>query len=46
MHRFDPRTLVAWAAQQKVYFPPGEGYHYSNTNYLRDSVECAAHLHD
>jgi D-alanyl-D-alanine carboxypeptidase len=31
---FDPRTLVAWAAKQKPYFPPGEGYHYSNTNYL------------
>ena len=31
---FDPRTLVAWAAKQKPYFPPGKGYHYSNTNYL------------
>lgn len=31
---FDPRTLVGWAAQQKPYFPPGKGYHYSNTNYL------------
>ncbi len=31
---FDPRTLVAWAVKQKPYFPPGEGYHYSNTNYL------------
>jgi D-alanyl-D-alanine carboxypeptidase len=31
---FDPRTLVAWAVRQKPYFPPGKGYHYSNTNYL------------
>jgi D-alanyl-D-alanine carboxypeptidase len=26
--------LVAWAVKQKPYFPPGRGYHYSNTNYL------------
>lgn len=31
---FDPRTIVAWAVKQKPYFPPGKGYHYSNTNYL------------
>lgn len=31
---FDPRTIVAWAAQQKPYFAPNKGYHYSNTNYL------------
>ncbi len=31
---YDPRTVVAWAVQQKPYFPPGKGYHYSNTNYL------------
>lgn len=31
---FEPHTLVAWAAQQKPYFPPGAGYHYSNTNYI------------
>jgi D-alanyl-D-alanine carboxypeptidase len=31
---FDPRTLVAWAMQQKPHFPPGQGYNYSNTNYL------------
>jgi D-alanyl-D-alanine carboxypeptidase len=31
---FDPRTLVVWAVKQKPYFPPGKGYHYSNTNYL------------
>jgi len=31
---FDPKTLVAWAMKQKPYFPPGEGYHYTNTNYL------------
>ena len=31
---FDPRRLVVWAVKQKPYFPPGKGYHYSNTNYL------------
>lgn len=31
---FDSRTLVAWAVKQRPYFPPGQGYHYSNTNYL------------
>ncbi len=31
---FHPQTLVAWAMKQKPYFPPGKGYHYSNTNYL------------
>jgi D-alanyl-D-alanine carboxypeptidase len=30
---FDPRTLISWAVQQKPYFPPNAGYHYSNTNY-------------
>ena len=31
---FDSRMLVAWAVKQKPYFSPGNGYHYSNTNYL------------
>jgi D-alanyl-D-alanine carboxypeptidase len=31
---FDPRTVIGWATKQKPYFPPGTGYHYSNTNYL------------
>jgi D-alanyl-D-alanine carboxypeptidase len=31
---FSPRLLVGWAAQQKPYFAPNKGYHYSNTNYL------------
>jgi D-alanyl-D-alanine carboxypeptidase len=31
---FNPRMLVAWAVRQRPYFPPGKGYHYSNTNYL------------
>ncbi|MBV8149218.1 MAG: beta-lactamase family protein, partial [Candidatus Eremiobacteraeota bacterium] len=31
---FDPHTLISWAVQQKPYFAPGKGYHYSNTNYL------------
>jgi D-alanyl-D-alanine carboxypeptidase len=32
--KFDPRTIIGWAVQQKPYFAPGKGYHYSNTNYL------------
>lgn len=31
---WDPRTVIGWAVQQKPYFPPNKGYHYSNTNYL------------
>ncbi len=31
---FDPRTIIRWAVRQRPYFPPGQGYHYSNTNYL------------
>jgi D-alanyl-D-alanine carboxypeptidase len=31
---FNSRSLVAWAVRRKLYFPPGKGYHYSNTNYL------------
>lgn len=31
---FDQRLIVKWAVQQKPYFAPGKGYHYSNTNYL------------
>ncbi|MEO7202294.1 MAG: serine hydrolase domain-containing protein [Candidatus Tumulicola sp.] len=31
---FDSRMLIRWAVQQKPYFAPGKGYHYSNTNYL------------
>jgi D-alanyl-D-alanine carboxypeptidase len=32
--KWDPRAVIAWAAEQKPYFAPGQGYHYSNTNYL------------
>lgn len=32
--KFDSRTAIGWAVQQKPYFAPGTGYHYSNTNYL------------
>ena len=30
----DTGTIVKWAVEKKPYFPPGHGYHYSNTNYL------------
>jgi D-alanyl-D-alanine carboxypeptidase len=29
-----PDELLALAFEQPPYFPPGEGYHYSNTNYV------------
>lgn len=32
--KFDLRQLIELAVKQKPYFPPGKGYHYSNTNYL------------
>jgi len=32
--KFDPRTVIGWAAKQPPYFAPGTGYRYSNTNYL------------
>jgi D-alanyl-D-alanine carboxypeptidase len=32
--KFDARTLVGWAVQQKPLFAPGTKYNYSNTNYL------------
>jgi D-alanyl-D-alanine carboxypeptidase len=32
--KFDPRTIIGWAVEQKPYFAPGKGYRYSNTNYL------------
>jgi D-alanyl-D-alanine carboxypeptidase len=31
---FDPRTVIRWAVAQKPYFPPNQGYHYTNTGYL------------
>ncbi|HEY1429678.1 MAG TPA: serine hydrolase domain-containing protein [Candidatus Tumulicola sp.] len=31
---FNARMLVAWAVQHKPYFPPNQGYRYSNTNYI------------
>jgi D-alanyl-D-alanine carboxypeptidase len=31
---FDPRMLIRWAVAHKPYFPPNDGYRYSNTNYL------------
>ncbi|MCF1597962.1 serine hydrolase domain-containing protein [Streptomyces muensis] len=36
-HRYDemsPEGLLAFAMANKPYFAPGEGWHYSNTNYV------------
>lgn len=33
LRRWKPEELIAAAATQPAYFPPGQGYHYSNTNY-------------
>jgi D-alanyl-D-alanine carboxypeptidase len=35
----EPRTLIGWAVQQKPYFAPGQGYHYSNTNYTDPRID-------
>lgn len=43
---FDPRTIVAWAVRQHPYFPPGQGYHYSNTNYLILGLIIESITHD
>jgi D-alanyl-D-alanine carboxypeptidase len=29
-----PQQAIAYIYDQEAYFPPGEGYYYSNTNYL------------
>ncbi len=44
--KFDPRTVIGWAAQQKPYFPPGQAYKYSNTNYLILGLIIEAATHD
>ncbi|MBG6093779.1 serine hydrolase domain-containing protein [Actinomadura viridis] len=31
---FSPERIVRGAARKEPYFPPGGGWHYSNTNYL------------
>ncbi|MFJ3791629.1 serine hydrolase domain-containing protein [Kitasatospora sp. NPDC090091] len=31
---YQPRELVALAAAHPAYFAPGQGWHYSNTNYI------------
>ncbi|HET6275488.1 MAG TPA: serine hydrolase domain-containing protein [Candidatus Cybelea sp.] len=43
---FDPRTLVAWAMKQRPYFAPGQGYHYTNTNYLILGLIVESLTHD
>lgn len=30
--KWEPSELVAYAISQEPYFPPGDGFHYSNTN--------------
>ncbi|MFB7469767.1 serine hydrolase domain-containing protein [Kitasatospora sp. NPDC056184] len=32
--RWTPQQLVALANAHPAYFPPGQGFHYSNTNYV------------
>jgi D-alanyl-D-alanine carboxypeptidase len=31
---YSPRELVSIATEHDPYFPPGQGWHYSNTNYI------------
>lgn len=44
--KLDPRTVISWAVQQKPYFPPNQGYHYSNTNYLILGLIIESVTHD
>ena len=44
--KFNPRTAIGWAIQQKPYFAPGKAYHYSNTNYLILGLIIGAVTHD
>ena len=44
--KFDLRTIIGWAVQQKPYFAPGKGYHYSNTNYLIRGLIIETVTHD
>jgi D-alanyl-D-alanine carboxypeptidase len=44
--KWDPRTIIRWAVQQKPYFPPNKGYHYSNTNYLILGLIIESVTHD
>ena len=34
LRKWAPSELIAFAADQELYFPPGEGWHYSNTNFI------------
>ncbi|MDY6794330.1 MAG: serine hydrolase domain-containing protein [Actinomycetota bacterium] len=34
LRKWTPRELVAFAAANQPYFPPGEGWEYSNTNFI------------
>ncbi|HEX3369539.1 MAG TPA: serine hydrolase domain-containing protein, partial [Candidatus Cybelea sp.] len=43
---FDPRELIAWAAQQKPYFAPNAEYKYTNTNYLLLGLIIESLTHD
>ena len=44
--KFEPRTLIAWAAAQKPYFAPGKRYRYTNTNYLILGLIVESLTHD
>lgn len=34
LRKWEPAELVAFAATHELYFPPGEGWQYSNTNFV------------
>lgn len=43
---FKPQMLVAWAVRHKPYFPPNQGYRYSNTNYILLGLIIESLTHD
>jgi D-alanyl-D-alanine carboxypeptidase len=38
LRKWAPEELVAFAAEHELYFPPGEGWQYSNTNFILQGI--------
>ncbi len=38
LRKWAPEELIAFAAEHEPYFPPGEGWEYSNTNFILQGI--------
>ena len=38
LRKLSPEELLAFAADHELYFPPGEGWEYSNTNFILQGI--------